>query len=56
MQSSANSNRKAPTQTPYSRLDRMQDKGPKFEAFFCSALIGLQQRSKAVGRQFDQKR
>jgi hypothetical protein len=55
MQSSANpvKNQRA---MPAQRQEHPQDKGPKFDAFFQSVLVGLDRRSKAMARHCDQKR
>jgi hypothetical protein len=55
MQSSANPV-KNPRTVPAHQQERQQDKGPKFDAFFQSVLVGLDRRSKATARLCDQKR
>ncbi len=47
MQSSANPV-KNPRTVPAHQQERQQDKGPKFDAFFQSVLVGLDRRSKAA--------
>jgi hypothetical protein len=47
-----------PARLPHSaiQLDRNQEKGPKFDAFFATAVWSLTRRSRAAARNCDQKR